>query len=176
MPGPKVANVMQNINPELLLAAFLPVLLFSGAFNLEWHLVRRLKWSALLLAGALPARQHLVAGIAVLLEALTQSRLLNPSLESDQPCIDYLSDYPAHTGRQTHEMSEIVSIRLDLTELSLRCAERLPTFKKRLCFNKLHPYQHQQEYRCALQGRACSLAELSRLCWYITHFHTNGPG
>lgn len=45
-------NLVQDINPELLLATFLPVLLFAGAFNLEWHLVRRLKWSGLLLAGA----------------------------------------------------------------------------------------------------------------------------
>ena len=41
----------QNIDPTLLLTAFLPILLFAGAFALEWHTVRRLIWSSLLLAG-----------------------------------------------------------------------------------------------------------------------------
>ena len=41
----------EGISPELLLAGFLPVLLFAGAFALEWHVVRRLLPSALLLAG-----------------------------------------------------------------------------------------------------------------------------
>ena len=44
----------QNIDPTLLLTAFLPILLFAGAFALEWHAVRRLFWSSLLLAGMLP--------------------------------------------------------------------------------------------------------------------------
>lgn len=42
---------MQRIDPELLLSAFLPVLLFAGAFALHWHIVRKLIWSSLLLAG-----------------------------------------------------------------------------------------------------------------------------
>ncbi len=42
---------VQNIDPTLLLTAFLPILLFAGAFALEWHTVRRLIWSSLLLAG-----------------------------------------------------------------------------------------------------------------------------
>ena len=46
----------QNIDPTLLLTAFLPILLFAGAFALEWHTVRRLIWSSLLLAGMLSAR------------------------------------------------------------------------------------------------------------------------
>lgn len=41
----------QSIDPTLLLTAFLPILLFAGAFALEWHTVRRLVWSSLLLAG-----------------------------------------------------------------------------------------------------------------------------
>ena len=45
----------QNIDPTLLLTAFLPILLFAGAFALEWHTVRRLIWSSLLLAGMLLA-------------------------------------------------------------------------------------------------------------------------
>ena len=45
----------QNIDPTLLLTAFLPILLFAGAFALEWHTVRRLIWSSLLLAGMIPA-------------------------------------------------------------------------------------------------------------------------
>ena len=45
---------LQNIDPTLLLTAFLPILLFAGAFALEWHAVRRLFWSSLLLAGMLP--------------------------------------------------------------------------------------------------------------------------
>jgi NhaP-type Na+/H+ or K+/H+ antiporter len=43
--------LLQNIDPTLLLTAFLPILLFAGAFALEWHTVRRLIWSSLLLAG-----------------------------------------------------------------------------------------------------------------------------
>ena len=46
----------QTINPNLLLTAFLPILLFAGAFALEWHTMRRLMWSSLLLAGACPGR------------------------------------------------------------------------------------------------------------------------
>ena len=46
---------LQNIDPTLLLTAFLPILLFAGAFALEWHAVRRLFWSSLLLAGMLSA-------------------------------------------------------------------------------------------------------------------------
>lgn len=46
---------VQNIDPTLLLTAFLPILLFAGAFALEWHTVRRLIWSSLLLAGQLSA-------------------------------------------------------------------------------------------------------------------------
>ena len=42
---------VQNLDPTLLLTAFLPILLFAGAFALEWHTVRRLIWSSLLLAG-----------------------------------------------------------------------------------------------------------------------------
>ena len=42
---------LQSIDPELLLTAFLPILLFAGAFALEWHTVRRLFVSSLLLAG-----------------------------------------------------------------------------------------------------------------------------
>ena len=42
----------QSIDPTLLLTAFLPILLFAGAFALEWHTMRRLMWSSLLLAGA----------------------------------------------------------------------------------------------------------------------------
>lgn len=45
------ASAMQNISPSLLLTAFLPVLLFAAAFGLEWHSVRRLFWSSILLAG-----------------------------------------------------------------------------------------------------------------------------
>lgn len=41
----------QNINPELLLTAFLPVLLFAAAFGLEYQYIRRLFTSGLLLAG-----------------------------------------------------------------------------------------------------------------------------
>lgn len=40
----------QNINPKLLLAVFLPVLLFGSAFMLDYHTVRRQKWAILLLA------------------------------------------------------------------------------------------------------------------------------
>ena len=43
----------QNIQPTLLLTAFLPVLLFAGALALEWHTVRRLLSSSLLLAGGI---------------------------------------------------------------------------------------------------------------------------
>lgn len=42
---------LQTIEPNLLLTAFLPVLLFAAAFGLEWHYVRRQFLSALLLAG-----------------------------------------------------------------------------------------------------------------------------
>lgn len=65
-------DLSQDINPELLLATFLPVLLFAGAFNLEWHLVRRLKWSGLLLAGA-----HLLHACEAL--SRTQNDHLNPA-------------------------------------------------------------------------------------------------
>ena len=41
----------ENMDPNLILAGFLPVLLFAGAFALEWHVVRRLMASSLLLAG-----------------------------------------------------------------------------------------------------------------------------
>ena len=44
----------QSIDPTLLLTAFLPILLFAAAFALEWHTVRRLIWSSLLLAGIHP--------------------------------------------------------------------------------------------------------------------------
>lgn len=44
---------IQNIQPTLLLTAFLPVLLFAGALALEWHTVRRLLSSSLLLAGGI---------------------------------------------------------------------------------------------------------------------------
>jgi hypothetical protein len=44
-------HLWENMEPTLLLAAFLPVLLFAGAFALEWHVVRRLLPSSLLLAG-----------------------------------------------------------------------------------------------------------------------------
>jgi len=40
----------QSINPRLLLAVFLPVLLFGSAFTMDWHTVRRQKWAILLLA------------------------------------------------------------------------------------------------------------------------------
>ena len=40
----------QGINPKLLLAVFLPVLLFGSAFIMDWHTVRRQKWAILLLA------------------------------------------------------------------------------------------------------------------------------
>ena len=40
----------QSINPKLLLAVFLPVLLFGSAFIMDWHTVRRQKWAILLLA------------------------------------------------------------------------------------------------------------------------------
>lgn len=50
-----LCEYVQNIDPTLLLTAFLPILLFAGAFALEWHTVRRLIWSSLLLAGMLPA-------------------------------------------------------------------------------------------------------------------------
>ena len=49
------AVCVQNIDPTLLLTAFLPILLFAGAFALEWHTVRRLIWSSLLLAGTQPS-------------------------------------------------------------------------------------------------------------------------
>ena len=42
----------QRIDPELLLAGFLPIILFAGAFSLEFHFVRKLFWSAIILAGA----------------------------------------------------------------------------------------------------------------------------
>lgn len=41
--------LMQNINPTLLLATFLPVLLFNSAFQAHWHTVRRQKIPILLL-------------------------------------------------------------------------------------------------------------------------------
>ncbi|KAK9791813.1 hypothetical protein WJX73_006506 [Symbiochloris irregularis] len=44
-------RLWENIDPELLLAVFLPIILFGGAFALQWHLVRKLIWSSLLLAG-----------------------------------------------------------------------------------------------------------------------------
>ncbi|CAL8460804.1 g335 [Coccomyxa elongata] len=44
-------RLWESIDPTLLLTAFLPILLFAGAFALEWHTVRRLMWSSLLLAG-----------------------------------------------------------------------------------------------------------------------------
>ena len=47
----KGAVRMQNIDPNLLLTSFLPILLFAGAVALEWHTVRRLLSSSLLLAG-----------------------------------------------------------------------------------------------------------------------------
>ena len=49
----------QTIDPNLLLTAFLPILLFAGAFALEWHTMRRLMWSSLLLAGAAPRPQSM---------------------------------------------------------------------------------------------------------------------
>ena len=47
----KGAVRVQNIDPNLLLTSFLPILLFAGAVALEWHTVRRLLSSSLLLAG-----------------------------------------------------------------------------------------------------------------------------
>ena len=58
----------QNIQPNLLLTAFLPVLLFAGAIALEWHTVRRLLSSSLLLAGALPPARLVITGSLVLPE------------------------------------------------------------------------------------------------------------
>lgn len=43
-------DLLQNIDPTLLLAVFLPVLLFGSAFAAHWHTVRRQKWGILLLA------------------------------------------------------------------------------------------------------------------------------
>ena len=48
---PAGARLWEGIDPNLLLAGFLPILLFAGAFALEWHVVRRLLPSSLLLAG-----------------------------------------------------------------------------------------------------------------------------
>lgn len=48
---PAGARLWEAIDPNLLLAGFLPILLFAGAFALEWHVVRRLLPSSLLLAG-----------------------------------------------------------------------------------------------------------------------------
>ncbi len=59
----------QNIQPNLLLTAFLPVLLFAGAIALEWHTVRRLLSSSLLLAGALlPCARAVITGSLVVPE------------------------------------------------------------------------------------------------------------
>lgn len=44
-------SLWNNMDPELLLTVFLPILLFAGSFVLDWHTLRRIKWSALLLAG-----------------------------------------------------------------------------------------------------------------------------
>lgn len=43
---------LQNIDPHLLLAVFLPVLLFASAFVAHWHTVRRQKVPILLLVRA----------------------------------------------------------------------------------------------------------------------------
>lgn len=48
--GPGI-HAWEGISPELLLAGFLPTLLYAGASALKWHTVRRLLPSALLLAG-----------------------------------------------------------------------------------------------------------------------------
>lgn len=44
-------SLWENIDPELLLTVFLPVLLFGAAFAMDWNMLRRVKFSALLLAG-----------------------------------------------------------------------------------------------------------------------------
>ena len=41
---------VQNIDPKLLLAVFLPILIFGSAFMMDFHTVRRQKWAILLLA------------------------------------------------------------------------------------------------------------------------------
>ena len=46
-------SCLQNIDPTLLLAVFLPVLLFASAFIAHWHTVRRQAVPILLLV-----RQH----------------------------------------------------------------------------------------------------------------------
>ena len=45
----------QNISPQLLLSAFLPIILFSGAFAFDFAVAMKLISSSLLLAGGLPA-------------------------------------------------------------------------------------------------------------------------
>ena len=42
--------IWEHIDPKLLLAVFLPVLLFGSAFMMDFHTVRRQKWAILLLA------------------------------------------------------------------------------------------------------------------------------
>lgn len=54
----KTFALLQNISPSLLLTAFLPILLFAAAFGLEWHYIRRLIGSSLLLAGKLHALRY----------------------------------------------------------------------------------------------------------------------
>lgn len=41
---------VSSLSPELLLLIFLPMLIFESAFNLDWHQVRHVFKSALLLA------------------------------------------------------------------------------------------------------------------------------
>ena len=79
----------QNIDPTLLLTAFLPILLFAGAFALEWHTVRRLIWSSLLLAGA--PRDNCIACSGL---ATSQPWCA----EAGRTCHALLPDQPSATG------------------------------------------------------------------------------
>ncbi|CAG9467732.1 unnamed protein product [Pedinophyceae sp. YPF-701] len=44
-------SVWTGIDPHLLLQVFLPVLLFASGYSMDWHLVKKLVWQMLLLAG-----------------------------------------------------------------------------------------------------------------------------
>lgn len=68
---------LQNIDPHLLLAVFLPVLLFASAFVAHWHTVRRQKVPILLLVSTSACRERLMASLHHVINKICQHSLVD---------------------------------------------------------------------------------------------------